>query len=72
MADNQTLSVIMVDDEEALCLGVKRIVDRYSFHLPDVQIDVGYEFARGCFGEKVRGAPGAGHAWRARRVACAR
>ena len=41
MADNQTLSVIMVDDEEALCLGVKRIVDRYSFHLPDVQIDVG-------------------------------
>ena len=51
MADNQTLSVIMVDDEEALCLGVKRIVDRYSFHLPDVQIDVGYEFAHFQSGE---------------------
>ena len=52
MADNQTLSVIMVDDEEALCLGVKRIVDRYSFHLPDVQIDVGYEFAHFQSGEE--------------------
>jgi signal transduction histidine kinase len=51
VADNQTLSVIMVDDEEALCLGVKRIVDRYSFHLPDVQIDVGYEFAHFQSGE---------------------
>jgi two-component system sensor histidine kinase/response regulator len=51
VADNQTLSVIMVDDEEALCLGVKRIVDRYSFHLPDVQIDVGYKFAHFQSGE---------------------
>ncbi len=52
MSDNQTLKVVMVDDEEALCLGVKRIVDRYTFHLPDVQIDVRYEFAHFQSGEE--------------------
>ncbi|MGZ4199781.1 MAG: response regulator, partial [Thermoleophilia bacterium] len=51
MTDNQTLQVVMVDDEEALCLGVQRIVDRYAFHLPDVQIDVGYRFAHYQSGE---------------------
>jgi signal transduction histidine kinase len=51
VSDNQTLKVVMVDDEEALCLGVKRIVDRYTFHLPDVQIDVRYEFAHFQSGE---------------------
>ena len=52
MSDNQTLKVVMVDDEEALCLGVQRIVDRYAFHLPDVQIDVSYEFAHFQSGEE--------------------
>jgi signal transduction histidine kinase len=52
VSDNQTLKVVMVDDEEALCLGVQRIVDRYAFHLPDVQIDVSYEFAHFQSGEK--------------------
>ena len=51
MADKQTLKVIMVDDEEPLCLGVQRIVDRYGFHLPDVQIDVAYEFSHFQSGE---------------------
>ena len=39
-----TLRVVMVDDEEALCLGVRRIVGRYRFHLPEVDVEVGYEF----------------------------
>jgi len=44
VADEQVLHVVMVDDEEPLCRGVKRIVDRYSFHLPEVDIDVRYRF----------------------------
>jgi len=51
VTDKQILSVVMVDDEEALCLGVQRIVDRYTFHLPDVQIDVGYRFSHFQSGE---------------------
>jgi signal transduction histidine kinase len=52
VTEKQTLKVVMVDDEEALCLGVQRIVDRYTFHLPDVQIDVGYDFAHFQSGEE--------------------
>ena len=40
----QTVNVVMVDDEEALCSGVRRIIERYTVHVPDVQIDVDYRF----------------------------
>jgi len=40
----QVLKVVMVDDEEPLCRGVQRIIDRYHVNVPDVQIDVRYEF----------------------------
>jgi two-component system, sensor histidine kinase and response regulator len=58
MADSerQVLSVAMVDDEEALCLGVKRIVDRYEFELPEVEVAVGYTFEHYQTGEDFLGA----------------
>jgi signal transduction histidine kinase len=39
-----TLQVVMVDDEEALCQGVRRIVARYGVHVADVLVDVDYSF----------------------------
>jgi signal transduction histidine kinase len=39
-----TLKVVMVDDEEALCLGVRRIIQKYKVHVPDVLVDADYEF----------------------------
>lgn len=39
-----TLHVVMVDDEQALCLGVKRIIERYKVHVPDVLVDVTYDY----------------------------
>ena len=34
-----TLQVVMVDDEEALCQGVRRIIERYKVHVADVLVD---------------------------------
>ena len=39
-----TLQVVMVDDEEALCLGVRRIIQKYRVHVPDVLVDADYAF----------------------------
>jgi len=39
-----TLQVVMVDDEEALCLGVRRIIERYKVHVADVLVDADYAF----------------------------
>ena len=39
-----TLQVVMVDDEEALCLGVRRIIEKYRVHVPDVLVDASYSF----------------------------
>lgn len=39
-----TLQVVMVDDEEALCLGVRRIIEKYKVHVPDVLVDAEYSF----------------------------
>ncbi len=39
-----TLQVVMVDDEEALCRGVRRIIERYKVHVPDVLVDVTFAF----------------------------
>jgi len=33
-----------VDDEEALCLGVRRIIERYKVHVADVLVDADYAF----------------------------
>jgi signal transduction histidine kinase len=41
---HQTLRVAMVDDEEPLCLGVRRILSKYRMHVSDVQVDVDYSF----------------------------
>jgi len=38
------LQVVMVDDEEALCAGVRRIIEKYHVHVPDVLVDVTYEY----------------------------
>lgn len=40
----QTLRVAMVDDEEPLCLGVRRILKKYQVHVADVQVDVDFSF----------------------------
>jgi signal transduction histidine kinase len=39
-----TLNVVMVDDEEALCLGVRRIIEKYRVHVADVLVDAAYTF----------------------------
>jgi two-component system sensor histidine kinase/response regulator len=39
-----TLQVVMVDDEEALCQGVRRIIERYKVHVADVLVDAAYAF----------------------------
>ena len=39
-----TLQVVMVDDEEALCKGVRRIIERYKVHVADVLVDATYDF----------------------------
>ncbi len=39
-----TLQVVMVDDEEALCLGVRRIIQKYRVHVADVLVDADYGF----------------------------
>ena len=37
-----TLQVVMCDDEEALCLGVRRIIQKYKVHVADVLVDAAY------------------------------
>ena len=39
-----TLHVVMVDDEEALCLGVRRIIEKYRVHVGDVLVDASFTF----------------------------
>jgi len=39
-----TLQVVMVDDEEALCQGVRRIIEKYKVHVADVLVDANYTF----------------------------
>jgi two-component system sensor histidine kinase/response regulator len=39
-----TLQVVMVDDEEALCQGVRRIIEKYKVHVADVLVDASYTF----------------------------
>ena len=46
-----TLQVVMVDDEEALCLGVQRIIQKYKVHVPDVLVDASYAFRHFTTGE---------------------
>jgi len=46
-----TLQVVMVDDEEALCQGVRRIIERYKVHVADVLVDATYAFRHFTSGE---------------------
>jgi len=41
----QVIRVVMIDDEEALCLGVRRIIEKYKVHVPDVLVDVSFEYS---------------------------
>jgi two-component system sensor histidine kinase/response regulator len=47
-----TLQVVMVDDEEALCQGVRRIIERYKVHVADVLVDAAYTFRYFTSGEE--------------------
>ena len=38
------LQAVMVDDEEALCQGVRRIIEKYRVHVPDVLVDVTFRY----------------------------
>jgi two-component system, sensor histidine kinase and response regulator len=57
---HQTLRVAMVDDEEPLCLGVRRILAKYHMRVADVQVDVDYSFTYFTNGEGLVDAIGAG------------
>jgi DNA-binding NtrC family response regulator len=52
-SQEQTLRVAMVDDEEPLCLAVRRILDKYQVHVADVGIDVAYESTYFTSGEQL-------------------
>ena len=57
----QMLQVAMVDDEEPLCLAVRRILDKYQVHVADVGVDVAYASTHFASGEQFfeRSASGA-------------
>ncbi len=48
---HQTIRMAMVDDEEPLCLGVRRIIGKYHTNVPDVDVDVDYGFTYFTTGE---------------------
>lgn len=55
-----TLNVVMVDDEEALCLGVRRIIQKYRVHVADVLVDAEFTFRHFTSGEDFLEYLGAG------------
>jgi two-component system sensor histidine kinase/response regulator len=59
-SQEQTLRVAMVDDEEPLCLAVRRILDKYQVHVADVGIDVAYESTYFTSGEQLLESSAAG------------
>jgi two-component system sensor histidine kinase/response regulator len=59
-ASEQIVRVAMVDDEEPLCLAVRRILTKYRVHVPDVGVDARYDFAYFKTGEQFLGAIEAG------------
>lgn len=50
--EEQTVRVAMVDDEEPLCLAVRRILTKYKVHVADVGVDARYDFTYFMTGEK--------------------
>jgi two-component system sensor histidine kinase/response regulator len=50
---DEIVQVAMVDDEEPLCLGVRRILAKYKVHVPDVHVDVTYDFTYFTAGEQL-------------------
>ncbi len=50
----------MVDDEEPLCVGVRRILAKYRVHVPDVAVDASYDFTYFTTGEQFVDAVAAG------------
>ena len=47
----QVVRIAMVDDEEPLCVVVRRILSKYEVHVPDVGVDASYDFAYFTSGE---------------------
>jgi signal transduction histidine kinase len=50
---DEIVQVAMVDDEEPLCIGVRRILAKYKVHVPDVHVDVTYAFTYFTAGEQL-------------------
>ena len=50
---DEIVQVAMVDDEEPLCIGVRRILAKYRVHVPDVHVDVTYAFTYFTAGEQL-------------------
>jgi two-component system, sensor histidine kinase and response regulator len=48
----QVVRIAMVDDEEPLCVVVRRILSKYKVHVPDVGVDASYDFAYFTSGEQ--------------------
>ena len=48
----ESLHVLMVDDEDALCHVVRRIVEKYSVQVPEVEADIEFTFASCGSGEE--------------------
>lgn len=48
----QVVRIVMVDDEEPLCVAVRRILSKYKVRVPDVSVDASYEFTYFTTGEQ--------------------
>ncbi|HEY5530057.1 MAG TPA: ATP-binding protein [Thermoleophilia bacterium] len=59
-SQQQVVRVAMVDDEEPLCVGVRRILAKYRVHVPDVAVDASYDFTYFTTGEQFVDAVAAG------------
>ena len=57
---DEIVQVAMVDDEEPLCLGVRRILEKYTVHIADVSVDTSYGFTYFTTGEDLLAAVKAG------------
>jgi signal transduction histidine kinase len=57
----QVVRVVMVDDEETLCVAVRRILAKYRVHVPDVSVDASYDFTYFTSGEQFIEAVAAGN-----------
>lgn len=48
----ETLRVLIVDDEQGMCVAVERALKNYQFYLPDIESDVNFEIISAATGEE--------------------